>query len=476
MDAAVTELPSLGEFAARSRYSFEAAVPGALGRRAVVEVNEFFARRGCGAARRGRSASTRASWRPGWGSLDAVGCSWRDGGAREVDEFKFWRMSDEENPRRVAGGTLRAGLVAIASFYGWAHLRYGVASPVTRIEGRRRRFGWGGRGYRARPHCVRDRDVKWLDPGGYRRWRDVGLRGLDVDGREADVWRGRNSQRDCVFADGLVRDGFAAERVGERAADRTSDTIRRAVHHRAPRGGVREGWPGSHATGSGRGARRRTRPMSRGNGPHGAPRPGRRPLRQVTDRLVLRRVLGGRRIEVADASGERSTVSLDVLTPQARGRLFPRRGGWRAGAGGGVAERGRDAARAARLAAHLHHGEPQSGASRAAGLAATAHMLRHSFALRWFAVGRLLYERRFAHLSAEEMRDYRAQFGDTWYFVMTLLGHRDVAAHDEHLSRPFRDLEVSLLIEHAHGAVIDGLLAEMFAAHPLVQTDPVPPP
>jgi integrase len=25
------------------------------------------------------------------------------------------------------------------------------------------------------------------------------------------------------------------------------------------------------------------------------------------------------------------------------------------------------------------------------------------------------------------MRDFRAQFGDTWYFVMTLLGHRSVA-------------------------------------------------
>ena len=107
------------------------------------------------------------------------------------------------------------------------------------------------------------------------------------------------------------------------------------------------------------------------------------------------------------------------------------------------------------------------------GLAATAHMLRHSFALRWFSVGRLLYEKRFAHLNAEEMRDFRAQFGDTWYFVMTLLGHRSVATTMNVYLEPFRDLDVELLIEHAHGAAMQGLLAEMFATHPLVTTDPL---
>ncbi|MFK0017129.1 hypothetical protein [Streptomyces sp. NPDC091027] len=38
----------------------------------------------------------------------------------------------------------------------------------------------------------------------------------------------------------------------------------------------------------------------------------------------------------------------------------------------------------------------------------------------------MLYERQVAHLNAEEVRDFRAQFGDTWYLVKTLLGHADV--------------------------------------------------
>lgn len=56
----------------------------------------------------------------------------------------------------------------------------------------------------------------------------------------------------------------------------------------------------------------------------------------------------------------------------------------------------------------------------------TAHMLRHSFALRWFAVGKLASASRLERLSEEEARDFRAQFGDTWHLVQTMLGHRRV--------------------------------------------------
>jgi hypothetical protein len=42
----------------------------------------------------------------------------------------------------------------------------------------------------------------------------------------------------------------------------------------------------------------------------------------------------------------------------------------------------------------------------------TPHMLRHSFALRWYAVGRLIWDRRLAHLTEDEQRDFRVQFGE----------------------------------------------------------------
>ena len=55
---------------------------------------------------------------------------------------------------------------------------------------------------------------------------------------------------------------------------------------------------------------------------------------------------------------------------------------------------------------------------------------------------------------AEKMRDYRTQFVDTWYYMVTLLGHADVATTMNTYLRPFRDLDVSLLIEHAHDAAM----------------------
>lgn len=184
------------------------------------------------------------------------------------------------------------------------------------------------------------------------------------------------------------------------------------------------------------------------------------------------RTLGGRRIELRDRGGATSVVSLDALDPAARLHLFHDDAGGLSPASLWVNEDGMP---------RIPHGWQHTfvTANRRVeregliGLAATAHMLRHSFALRWFSVGRLLYERRFAHLDAEEMRDYRAQFGDTWYFVMTLLGHADVATTMNTYLEPFRDLDVSLLIEHAHGAAMDRVLTDLFRTDPRVITDPL---
>jgi site-specific recombinase XerD len=142
------------------------------------------------------------------GFLDATDCCWSNATPDDVDAFKFWRMSDELNPRRVAGGTVRSGLVAISSFYEWAENRCQVKNPVLQVSVRVGSHGRSVDAYRAAPRLGRDRDVKWMDPGGYRRWRDIGLRGLDRAGREVASWRARCPQRDCAFADGLYGTGL----------------------------------------------------------------------------------------------------------------------------------------------------------------------------------------------------------------------------------------------------------------------------
>ena len=107
------------------------------------------------------------------------------------------------------------------------------------------------------------------------------------------------------------------------------------------------------------------------------------------------------------------------------------------------------------------------------GFRCIPHMLRHSCALRWYAVGRLAYEQRFAHLDVEEQRDFRVQFGNTWDLVATMLGHRSPETTKQHYLEPFRTLDLELLMQHAQQAAVEGFLAGYLADHPLVHTDPL---
>ncbi len=104
---------------------------------------------------------------------------------------------------------------------------------------------------------------------------------------------------------------------------------------------------------------------------------------------------------------------------------------------------------------------------------ATPHMLRHSCALRWFAIGRLAYEKRFAHLTEEETKDFRQQFGDTWDLVAAYLGHRNPETTKRIYLEPFRALDVEILLQHVQDSAVQTFLADYLADHPLVRTDPL---
>ena len=102
----------------------------------------------------------------------------------------------------------------------------------------------------------------------------------------------------------------------------------------------------------------------------------------------------------------------------------------------------------------------------------TPHMLRHSFALKWFSIGRLVYAARLGHLSAEEARDFRVQFGDTWHLVQTMLGHARVETTKNVYLEPFRNLDVEVLLTHADGFPVVDFMAQAFATNPNVASDP----
>lgn len=470
-DPVLRGLPSLAEIAQRLRIRPRQEFLIHSDGRTVFEVNAFLA----SLRMRNRAEGTREKYGYGlglWlGFLDSAGVVWDAAGAEEVDGFKFWRMTDQANPARVAGSTVLDDLGAINAFYEWAAPRYGAVNPVTRVV-LRQSVTRQAAPFEAAPHVVRDRDVKWLDPGGYACWRDVGLRGLDRHGREITRFRGRNTQRDCAFADGLYGTGLRLSEwasvlmteLPDEGVDRSYYTARLASACAKGGRGRRYWMPRTvlaDALGYCEGERAASVRRAQRQGRYDR-------LRGV---LVLNRLLGQRRLELVDEAGGLSRVSLDGLEPRDRARIFLRTPSGLEPAVLWLNEDGFP--RRSRGWQHTFDTANERVARAGlAGVVATAHMLRHSMALRWYAVGRLLYERRFAHLGAEEMRDFRAQFGDTWYLVKTLLGHADVATTMDIYLEPFRDLDVSLLIEHAHGAVVAELMAEMFADHPQVITAP----
>jgi hypothetical protein len=93
--------------------------------------------------------------------------------------------------------------------------------------------------------------------------------------------------------------------------------------------------------------------------------------------------------------------------------------------------------------------------------------------LRWYSVGKLLYDARFAHLDGEELRDFRVQFGDTWQLVQTMLGHRSVITTMDVYLEPFRYLDVELLLEQTVGVPVAALLDQVWRQHPKVAADPL---
>lgn len=393
--------------------------------------------------------------------LHAVGKSLDEATVDDAEAFKEWRMTEPRNPSRVAAGTFVANLAALRSFYRWAAPRFEMVDPVSASVD-----------LDLAPRGARRQRVKWLDPAGYRRWRDVGVCGLGFDGRSDARWRGRNEQRDSAFTDGLYGTGlrlteWASIVLPELPRDDPSrgystcqlaDACAKGGYghpYWLPRPallGVLDYIEGSRA----RAVRNAQREGTYGN---------------VRD-LELALDTTNRHILLDNGDGSRKKVAFNSVDPQRRRRIFAR------------TEQGLEP-----LALWLNedglprqpHGWQHTfveANKRIAGLglkdfSATPHMLRHSCALRWYSIGRLTYERRYAHLSDDEAKDFRQQFGDTWDLVATYLGHRNPETTKRHYLEPFRALDVEVLMQHANGAAIEAFLASYAALHPLVRTDPL---
>jgi site-specific recombinase XerD len=139
--------------------------------------------------------------------------SWRQASPEDRAAFQRWRRVDPAGPR-VAATTWDREVATVNQFYEWA-VRTGlvVVNPILARQVR-------GRGGRARTVAVAGmtpaeathqgsrRDVEWLPPQVYQRWRDAGVRGFGADGLPDPGFRGRYAGRNAAFTDLLMRTGL----------------------------------------------------------------------------------------------------------------------------------------------------------------------------------------------------------------------------------------------------------------------------
>lgn len=145
--------------------------------------------------------------------LSRGGKTWRDATSNDHQAYFGWRREDPSGPR-VAPSTWDREVAATNRFYSW-QVRRGVLSENP-IPQRARRASHQRSGRRrsgdttpaTRTHSSGRARVTWLPSASYRRWRDVGLRGYLPDGRRGLAFRGRWASRNATFADMLIRTGL----------------------------------------------------------------------------------------------------------------------------------------------------------------------------------------------------------------------------------------------------------------------------
>ncbi|MFG2235933.1 site-specific integrase [Streptomyces sp. NPDC048723] len=438
--------------------------------------------------------------------LHVFGRTWDRATAGDIEAFKDWRITDTRNEERVRGTSFDTDRAALNCFYKWAKPRYGTDNPVLSLPSQSERpsrpsgllnedgvpLARNGQDP-IRPAATRRRQVKWLLRIGFEQWRNIGLRGFGFDGLRRAGWRGYNEDRDTAFVDGLYGTGL---RVQEWASLLDVE-LPLAEEGRFPRAwlaaacikGAKEG----------RGYRIPRRVMasvasymdewegSRAEAIRRAQRAGR------YDHLTGVWMVTGysprtRELHLEGRSGVSVPTALDVLGPDQRRLLFRRTPNglqplavWLSHDGlpkkvGGWEDTFRDANERIAdlwvgLAAEKLTPEQRERRRAECPLWARAHMLRHSFALRWFLVLSLVWQPNVQGFTDEQLMDLRDQFGDVWYALSILMGHAHPDTTRDYYLEPFTGLQVDYLmalLDEDEQAGVDALVRAAAADSALV--------
>jgi integrase len=368
-------------------------------------------------------------------------------------DFKFWRRSDVNNPSRIAGSSWHSDVAAYDLFYRWARQRGFLTSQLSLVgEG----AGWVEvSSLRFSTNKIRSSDVKWLTPGAFRRWRDIGVLGHDRQGSELQRWRPRSEQRDQAFIDGLYGTGL---RIREWSSVLSLELPKlTAASAGVPDAAVNRKYRSVRLSNAcakrGLGRKYRIKTVELGLIENYSTHDRARAVRAGQASGLYDSASAWMVVEetsadgiVISSNGRTVEMTLDDVDPETRRRLLLRTPEGLEPAQLWLNEDG------APRAKHAWYRTFQAANKRVArtgidGLICRPHMLRHSFALRWYAMARMAWEGKLKHLGIREREDFREQFGDTWYVIQGLLGHMNVETTRNVYLEPFRSLSTDLLLE-----------------------------
>lgn len=352
----------------------------------------------------------------------------------DVDAYHRARRQDDA-ANRISAASWNRAVAALDKLYRWAVEEGLVAQSPFTYRDVWRRLPTGGRATivarnQAYERAARRANVKFITIEGYRRFRDVGLQGLTVDGAERPGARDRNGTRNALFADLLITTGLRLEE----ASSLLAVEIEHAIH--ATDGGDKQvafRLPAALTKGDkGRTIRIPASLLARMRSYTQVERSiavekfkAREGAKRIATAITCR--INADMIEVTTQSGQRTPLRLDTITPDERRRLVacnddgtPQQPAalWLSEVGLPIAPNSWEAvfARASRRC-------------QAAGLAfdVSPHQLRHSFAVHMLA---LLIRQRFGEMSKDQDLSgtaYRRLLGDPLQQVQRLLGHASLA-------------------------------------------------